>query len=259
MKSKFACLLFSILSVISFSSAAAESWSYKKNLKADHENMCISPTGQPVGGWYSCHVDGTCKNPEAIANQCKARFDKKASPSDGGDLMLVKARLEQTMKTHSITGSTAECLKHPECKAAIDAAAAYLAVDPKVITTMTTPISAEWKGEKGDYHYLLPAGYQYCRAKIETLSIVPKDGDESAYMTVTGSDHDLRIQAWAPQSGLYAGKTWVEADISLVGVKDSLVQEYRSKGICTDKYISKFCRGGDRYHKGSPPCNLIKD
>lgn len=234
-------------------------WDYRINPAADHEYQCISPSGEYVGGWYSCHSDDVCNSAPAVKNKCEIRFGITSAVFGGSDLTVIKVKLDQVMQPASLTSVVHDCTTNPACKFALDAAAAYVGVDSSLITSAVAQIQKSRNGEDGDFHYILPAGYQYCRAMVETVSVVPKTGDKASLMSITGSNRDVRVQTWTPRLGLLDGKSWVEANFTIVGVRDKLAQQYRSNGVCKDKYLRAVCRGGSGINNGSPACGVITD
>ena len=258
MKFKLSSLGFIVLSLVSVS-AIAQSWTYRINPAADHEFQCISPSGESFGGWRSCHIISTCHDGTATQNWCRRTYETTGTSSTGGDLTVIEVRLDQVMQPASLTSEIHDCTRNPACKYALDAAAAYVGIDSTLITSAVARIEQSRNGEEGDFHYILPAGYQYCRVKVETVSVVPATGDRASLMSLTGSNRELRVQTWTPRQGFGSGKSWVEADFTIVGVKDNLVQQYRSKGVCKANYIRSVCRGAFGVNNGVPACGLITD
>ena len=88
------------------------------------------------------------------------------------DLVVIKVKLDQVMEPKSVIDTTIDCVKNSACKAILDAAAAYVGVNISSITSAAALIDQKKTGE-GNFSYKLPNGYQYCRAKVETVSVVP--------------------------------------------------------------------------------------
>ncbi len=177
----------------------------------------------------------------------------------GDDLIVIQVKLDQVMQPKSVTDTLVECTKSPICKAALDAAAAYVGVDSSKITSAVALIGQSKAGEESNFSYKLPSGYQYCRAKIQTVSVVPASGDRASFMSITGTAREVGVYTWTPVLGLGQGRSWVEADFTIVGVRDALVQQYRSSGVCNAKYVRAECRGATGVNKGSPACGVITD
>jgi len=180
-----------------------------------------------------------------------------ANASD--NLVVIKVRLDQTMNPLSATQAFEDCTKNPVCKTVIDGAAAYVGTDSSYVTTAIAAVTASRQGEESNFDYKLPAGYQYCRAKLETISVVPNAGDRASAMSVRGNERSLGVYTWTPRLGLGQGRSWIEADFTLVGVKDEMVGKYRDSGQCKSQYLIVDCRGGSGINKGAPACGVSSD
>ena len=182
-----------------------------------------------------------------------------ASAFAGDDLTVIQVKLDQVMLPKSATDTFVECTKNQACKVILDAAAAYIGVDSSKITSAVALISQSKAGQEANFSYQLPAGYQYCRAKVETVSVVPASGDRASFMSITGSAREVGVYTWTQRAGFGQGRSWVEANFTIVGVRDELLQQYRSSGVCKERYLRAECRGATGVNKGSPACGLITD
>ena len=175
------------------------------------------------------------------------------------DLVVIKVKLDQVMEPKSVIDTTIGCVKNSACKAILDAAAAYVGVNISSITSAAALIDQKKTGEEGNFSYKLPNGYQYCRAKVETVSVVPAEGDRASLMNVRGSAQGVGVYTWTPVLPVGQGRSWVEADFTIVGVRDGLADQYRKTGQCKAKYITADCRGAKGVNKGLPACGVITD
>lgn len=264
MKFKFASLVFFILSGVA--TPAFAQWSYRIDPAADSNYQCISPSGEIVSGWRSCHADGVCNNAPAVNQLCKTTYGKTDPAPTGGDLTVIKVKLDQVMQPASLTTVFHDCTTNPACKFALDAAAAYVGVDSSLITSAVAKMQKSQVEEDGDFHYILPSGYQYCRAMAETVSVIPPSGDRASLMSLTGSNRELRVQTWTPRLPPGEGRSWVEANFTIIGVRDNLVEQYRARGVCKANYIRAVCRGAAgsgrpafNGYPASPACSKITD
>lgn len=101
---------------------------------------------------------------------------------------------------------------------------------PLVSGAMAIVPKAERAGEEGHYSLEVPAGYVYCCSSIRTISVVPATGDRASVMGATSNGRDIAVYTWTPRQGIGQGRSWVEADYTLYGVKKSLADKYRSEG-----------------------------
>jgi hypothetical protein len=177
----------------------------------------------------------------------------------GDDLTVIKLTLDQTMQPKGITDTIVECARSPICKVALDAAAAYVGVDSSVVTSAVALAAQTSAGEENNFSFPIPDGYQYCRAKIETVSVVPASGDIASFMSITGTASSVDVYTWTPRLPVGQGRSWVEADFTIVGVRNELAEQYRARGVCNAKYVRAECRGATGINKGSPACGIITD
>ncbi len=175
------------------------------------------------------------------------------------DFTVISVKLDQVMQPKSATDTFVECTQNAACKAIIDVAAAYVGVDSSMFTSAVAAIAESKAGEESRFAYKLPSGYQYCRAKVETVSVVPATGDRASFMSIDADAREVRAYTWTPRQNLGNGRSWIEANFTIIGVKDNLVQQYRSNGRCKAAYIRAECRGARGVNKGVQACGNITD
>ena len=201
------------------------------------------------------------QSPAAIAAQAAAQSAVSAAnlANKSDELVVIQVKLDNVMQPKSGTDVFVDCTKNKVCKGVIDAAAAYVGVDSSAFTSAVALFANSRKDEESNFRFTLPPGYQYCRAKVDTVSVVPATGDRASFMSITGDTNGVAAYTWTPLQNLGGGRSWIEADFTVVGVRDSLVNNYRSKGICKATYLRAECRGAKGVNKGSKACGAITD
>lgn len=198
-----------------------------------------------------------CTTTENVSN--KQPNTPPARMDQPDDLVVIKVKLDKVMQPKSITDTAVECTKNPVCKMALDAAAAYAGVDSTMVTSAVARIDQKKPGEEGFFTYYLPEGYRYCRAKAETVSVVPKTGDIASFMSIRANDQNVGVYTWTPRLQPWEGRSWIEVDFTIIGVRNDLIDQYRTRGICKANFIHADCRGGEGISKGQPACGVITD
>jgi hypothetical protein len=154
-----------------------------------------------------------------------------------------------------------ECAHDQVCSSIISSAASYLGV-PSVLVSGALAIvpKAEMVGEDGHFTIEVPKGYVYCRASIHTVSVVPATGDRASLMSATSNERGIAIYTWTPRQGTGQGRSWVEADYTIYGVKSDLAGKYRAEGKCKPPGKSIInCRGATGVNHGLPACGSVDD
>jgi hypothetical protein len=178
------------------------------------------------------------------------------------DFVVVSAKVDQTMSPKSITDTALDCVKNAACKAALDAAAAVWGIEGSLVSSLAATITTEKKGEESWVGISLPAGYEYCRSAIRTVSVVPATGDRASYMGVSADKPGLSVYTWTPRRNPGEGRSWVEADFVVTGVKTAAAQKYRESGKCNANALPRTvveCRGASGVNKGVNHCGTYND
>jgi hypothetical protein len=171
-----------------------------------------------------------------------AELMANSSATMAQEFTTIKVHLDQTMAAKSVTDVALECAKEPLCKAIVDGAAAY--------------------GEEGHYDYRLPAGYQYCRSTVSPISVNPATGDKASVLGATVYQQGLGVYTWTPRKPVFGGRSWVDADFTIIGVQDALADQDRAKGLCkpnTPNRVIISCRGASGVNHGQPHCATVND
>jgi hypothetical protein len=178
------------------------------------------------------------------------------------DFVVISAKVDQTMNPKSVTETALECVKNAACKAALDAGAAMWGIEGSLVTSLAATITTEKKGEESWVGITLPTGYEYCRSAIRTVSVVPATGNRASYMGVSADKPGLSVYTWTPKRNITEGRTWIEADFVVTGVKTDVAQKYRESGKCNANALPRTvvaCRGASGVNNGVNHCGTYND
>lgn len=164
-----------------------------------------------------------------------------------GDFIVTKVYVDKVMQPKNLLDGAKDCDNNPQCKLVAKAAAEYfqLPID-KTISGMAYLAPAS-EGEGWHSTVTLPTGYQYCTSSMRMVSIVPHDGPRGSLWLGATQLNGMYLQSWTPKQGLFGGRSWVESEVTLVGVKENVAFEARSAGKCNSAAAGRsiwYCRGG---------------
>jgi hypothetical protein len=176
------------------------------------------------------------------------------------DFVVATAKINPVMQPKPPPDALGECARDKVCSSLAKVAADYLGVPP-VATSAAIAILTGGKpptSEEGRYSMSLPDGYTYCHAQIRLNSVVPADGKRAPIFSAASVERGLTFYTWTPKRGMGEGRSWVDADVSLYGVRTAIAKDAQNSSKCTvpGKTIED-CRGnggGDR-----PACKSASD
>ena len=177
------------------------------------------------------------------------------------DYAVIKARLDNTRQAKQWVDTVFDCANNPECTALVDAGASYLGAPPGLVTAFLAVIPQnQIIGEETRTRYELPPGYQYCKSKVETISVIPATGERASFMSATRRGNGIDVYTWTPRLPPGQGRSWVEANFTIMGIKDfSLAQAAGCVfPLGSEKYLLE-CRGASGVNKGLAACSTYTD
>jgi hypothetical protein len=177
------------------------------------------------------------------------------------DLVVIQAKVNPVVTPKSPQDAFRDCAKDAMCRSLADAAAVWLGATPGTVTAAMAAIpQAKRGGEESWYKLVLPDGYQYCRAKIHTISVVPATGDRASYMGAGSERTGVSVYTWTPKEKVGGARSWVEAEFTITGVRDSVAAKYQTQGVCKPSGRTLVgCRGARGVNKGKPACGDVED
>jgi hypothetical protein len=123
----------------------------------------------------------------------------------------------------------------------------FMGIKNSYLNLSTNAPTAEAKGEETFYNLPLPAGYAACAARINVVSIVPASGERASFLHAAVRTDSAGVYTWTPRRQAWEGRSWVEADLQLLGIKAEYQQEFQKKGVCGQRGANDWdlakCRG----------------
>jgi hypothetical protein len=176
------------------------------------------------------------------------------------NFVVISAKINPVKQPKAPADVFGDCARNAVCANLAKGAATYLGV-PSAATTAAIAILSGDKpddSEEGHFGVTLPKGYMYCRSKIHMISVVPADGKRASIFSASSTDTGLSIYTWTPKRGVGQGRSWVDADVTVYGVRNEKVKEEQTVNRCKMPGKNLInCRGnggGDR-----PGCNSVED
>lgn len=160
-----------------------------------------------------------------------------------GDYSVTKLHIDQVMQPKNVLDVMKECKNNAVCSAVATAASSLTGVPLDTAVAVAATVAPQRAGEGWHSTVTLPEPYVYCNVQMSMVSIVPHDGPRgSLWLGEVRGPREFYLEAWTPRRGLGNGRSWVEADVTIIGVKPSL----QNFGNCHDsnKRTIWYCRGG---------------
>ena len=172
------------------------------------------------------------------------------------DFVVNQMYVDQTVQPKSIVDALGECVRSDSCTGAVMAAAAYfgVSIDPQIIAIARVAAyrQGEPDGQTFDHILPLPEGYRFCRLHFNAVSIAPSSGDRASEVEVWANPSFAHLYTWTPVQGIGGGRSWVEAEVTLLGVRNDLYSMKVSDGTCQpieQRTLIGQCKGN--------PCNPL--
>lgn len=172
-----------------------------------------------------------------------------AQPSD--EYVVVSAHIDNVRGPRDLFGTAADCQNNAICAAAMSAISNATGIPIDQATAALAAISGSREGEGSFTLVGLPAGYNYCTSSFKLTSIVPRDGDRGSTLLLEARDENLRggvaAETWTPVQGFGVGRSWVEGDLTVVGVRGDLAgaawASQKCNHVTNDRRAFLACRG----------------
>lgn len=168
--------------------------------------------------------------------------------------VAISARINPVMEPRGLDDAIAACQQLALCRNAVATAAVTVGLDPTLVAVGMAELgklSRQPRSEEGSYEIWLPAPYLFCRATVETTSVVPSKGARGSILQVKSIDEGLWVYTWTPKQTYGEGRSWVDAVATVVGVLPEYRQDAIGKRLCNPPgQLFMNCRGafggGDR-------------
>lgn len=160
------------------------------------------------------------------------------------DFVMVASHIDNVRQQTDIFQTASQCVNNPVCVALAQALSASGVPVNKIVAAAAT-LATNPQGEGTFMTIGLPAGYAYCSSSMRLTSIVPHDGDRGATFLGRADANSLYSETWTPNMPFGQGRSWVEGDLSVVGVRADMAQASYANGQCHAPGRAIFyCRGG---------------
>ena len=162
------------------------------------------------------------------------------------DFVVVSTKIDNVRDQKNVFQVAQECDNNSICTALMTAASSYFQIPIDKLVSGTALLANNKSGEGTFMTIGLPSGYSYCKSQMRMVSIVPRDGDRGSTFLGRADAKGMYAETWTPVQGIGQGRSWVEAEITLVGVLDSLASWSYSSGTCRKPESRNlfYCRGG---------------
>lgn len=164
------------------------------------------------------------------------------------EYVAVAMHIDQVMDPKNIFDVARDCQNNNLCAGALSAISTLSGSPFVAAVAVAATLSRTNFGEGNGFTIGLPSGYRYCSAHFSLTSIVPHDGDRGSRILLRADDAGLYAETWTPVMPFGQGRSWVEGNITVVGVRADLAE--RSYGSawtpCYNGNSRNFfwCRGG---------------
>lgn len=162
-------------------------------------------------------------------------------------------------------GDTAnECLQFSRCANALKGLAAYAGIPPEAIdmATVISQLTYSRTGEETRYDLNTSPGYQTCRISVDVHSTVPLTGPRASTLDIAVHPNRIHMVSWTPVRNQTEGRSWVDATIELLEVRDDRASAYRASGKChptADRVWVYRCRGNGGDNEGRQACGTFRE
>lgn len=160
------------------------------------------------------------------------------------DYVIISSHVDNVRQQKTVFQVISECTNNPICSIAASAVAASTGIPIDKMFTAVAILSSKSEGEGTYTNIGLPPGYAYCSSSMKLQSIVPRDGDRGAMFLGRADATGLYTETWTPVLPPFMGRSWVEGDLTVVGVRTDLAQSAYASGKCHAPGRAIFyCRG----------------
>lgn len=164
----------------------------------------------------------------------------------GSQYIAVGMHIDNVMQPKDPLNVAADCKNSSLCSAALSAISAASGYPIDKVVAVAAAFSRSTFGEGTGIQVNLPSGYRYCTANFRLTSIVPHGGDRGSRILLRADDAGLYAETWTPVLGLGQGRSWVEGDVIVIGVRTDLAEgAYAGPTPCRKGSSRPFfwCRG----------------
>ena len=159
---------------------------------------------------------------------------------------MIATHIDQVREPNSIFKFAQDCVDSAVCAGLLTVASDYYNLPLDKVVVSAAGLSGNKDGEGANMRLSLPPDYVYCKSEMRMTSIVPHDGPKGSTFFSQVEDNGIYLETWTPALPSGDGRSWVEADVSVLGVAQGLAEAKYADGTCVrpgGRYLF-FCRGG---------------
>lgn len=161
------------------------------------------------------------------------------------DFVVSNIYIDNVRQPKSVLDVARDCSNNAGCMALFKVVDSYFQVPASKVVSGAAMLAPQQQGEGTYVNASLPAGYAYCKASMKMVSIVPHDGPRGSLFLARATAKGLYYETWTPVQGAGGGRSWVEAGISVLGVRQDLAAASYANGTCfRPERVLWYCRGG---------------
>lgn len=177
---------------------------------------------------------------------CFGIFCSGLTQAQGTPFVVASTHIDQVRSPKNVFDKIRECSNNNLCSNMLKAVEIYYQIPPGSTATVAAKFSGATRGEGWGADMILPNGYLYCGSSMKMISIVPHDGPRGSLFRGAVARNGIHLETWTPIRPPGAGRSWVEADVTLIGVREDLAAQAQKKGQCKsfNERNIWYCRGG---------------
>ena len=151
--------------------------------------------------------------------------------------VVASTKIDEVRSPKNLTDVARDCDESTICTAFLKAASAYFQVPIDSVVTGAALLASNRSGEGTTMTISLPKGYVYCRSRVRMISIVPNDGPRGSTLMVRPVWRGLAVETWTPVRDFGEGRSWVEAELTILGIEESETFDFGD--------FDKYCKKGN--------------
>jgi hypothetical protein len=165
--------------------------------------------------------------------------------SQSSDFIVSNVYIDNVRQPRNVLDIARDCVNNKGCALFLNAVDNYFQLPISRTVSVAAALAPTHNGEGTYVHSTLPSGYAYCKATMKMTSIVPYGGPRGSLFMAMSKPDGLYYETWTPRLPPTEGRSWVEAGVSIVGVRQDLAASARANGTCYGpERVLWYCRGG---------------
>lgn len=168
------------------------------------------------------------------------------------------------MQPRQVGDSLANCLANNRCSNGLKGLASFVGIPPDAVeyASVLSSLTYQRSSEETRYDLNTTSGFQTCRISVDVHSTIPLTGARASTLDVAVHPNRVHLVTWTSMQNEGGGTSRVDATVTLLEVRDSVAQRYRSEGKChptADRVWVYRCRGNVGDGSGRRACGSFRD